>query len=141
MNQIGFIGDESFVDIFKLNAFLAKILNKFSNTISFYHDGIETKCNNEIKKFALVNNLKFKEFNPAYTGYRMYSYMPEEYYNDKNYHFSQLMHRYDLMLKNINYLFIFIDKDKSLDSFPYNYIFKKLKNDNKLFNNTIILNQ
>ncbi len=138
MYKIGFICDESYVDKVSFLKFLKKIKDTYYNTVSFYHNGIETICNNEVKKFSLLNNIKFGEYNPAYTGYKMYSVMSLDYFEGKKYHASQILHRYDLMLKNIDYLFIFIDKNKKLNTFEYNYIFKKIRN-KLLFKNTYII--
>jgi hypothetical protein len=48
---------------------------------------------------------KFEEYNPSFSGYNLYSAMPESYYG-KKYHFSQLHHRMKLIAEHCDYMMI-----------------------------------
>jgi len=58
-----------------------------------------------VKKYALEFGMNYKEFNPSFSGYNLYSAMPESYYG-KNYHFSQLHHRMKLIAERCEYMII-----------------------------------
>lgn len=60
--------------------------------------------------------LDYIEFNPAYTGYNLYSFEKKEYYEGKNWHFSQLIHRFNRMFQNVDKIFIFTHANKEHDS-------------------------
>lgn len=60
-----------------------------------------------VKKYALEMTLDYVEFNPAYTGHNLYSFEKKEYYEGKNWHFSQLIHRFTRMFQNVDKIFIF----------------------------------
>ena len=72
--------------------------------------------------------MDYKEYNPSYSGYNLYSAMPKTYYG-KSYHFSQLHHRMKLIAEDCDYMIIMTNEDK-LDPFlqtAYNNIYKQDK--------------
>jgi len=68
-----------------------------------------------IRKYALEFGMNYKEYNPSYSGYNLYSAMPKTYYG-KAYHFSQLHHRMKLIAQNCDYMIIMSNESK-LDPF------------------------
>ena len=70
-------------------------------------------ANSMIRKYALEFGLQYKEYNPSFSGYNMYSAMPESYYG-KSYHFSQLHHRMKLIAEQCDYMMI-LTNEEALD--------------------------
>jgi len=68
-----------------------------------------------IRKYALEFGMNYKEYNPSYSGYNLYSAMPKTYYG-KSYHFSQLHHRMKLIAQNCDYMII-MTNESTLDPF------------------------
>lgn len=58
------------------------------------------------KKFAIEYGMKYKEFNPSYTGFNMYSAMEEDYYG-KNFHISQIFDRYKRLVNYCDKIIVF----------------------------------
>lgn len=67
-------------------------------------------ANYMVRKFALEFGLSYQEYNPSFSGYNLYSAMPESYYN-KKYHFSQLHHRMKLIAENCDKMIIFTNEN------------------------------
>lgn len=59
-----------------------------------------------IKKYALDFGFAYAEYNPSFSGHNLYSAMPESYYG-KPYHFSQLVHRMNLIAQAADRMMIF----------------------------------
>ena len=59
----------------------------------------------KVIKYTLEFGLQYEEYNPSFSGYNMYSAMPESYYG-KPYHFSQLHHRMKLIAERCDYMMI-----------------------------------
>ena len=57
--------------------------------------------------------INYSEYNPSFSGYNLYSAMPESYYG-KSYHFSQLHHRMKLIAEKCDYMMI-LTQDTTLD--------------------------
>jgi len=58
-----------------------------------------------VRKFVLEFGMHYEEYNPSFSGYNVYSAMPESYYG-KSYHFSQLHHRMKLIAERCDYMII-----------------------------------
>lgn len=54
-----------------------------------------------VKKLALSMGFNYKEFNPSFEGVNLYSAMPESYYG-RPYHYTQLLHRMDMLVRNVD---------------------------------------
>jgi len=66
-----------------------------------------------IKKYAISTGLSYSEYNPSFSGKNLYSAMPDYYYG-KRYHFSQLVHRMNLIATNCDKMVIFSGQDLDL---------------------------
>ena len=66
-----------------------------------------------VRKYSLEFGIQYKEYNASYTGYNLYSALPESYYG-KKYHFSQLHHRMKLIAETCDYMMI-MSNDLDLD--------------------------
>jgi len=109
MIKIGIIGPESYnnqLQIIKLFQLIKQTYGKF---VSILSGGNNTGVEAMVKKLALELELDYKEYNPSYTGKRMYSALSDEYYG-KEYHISHLSDRYRLLIYECDYLIIFINK-------------------------------
>lgn len=71
-------------------------LKKLPERILIIGAGGKEGANFYVKKYAIELGFDYIEYNPSYTGYNLYSAMPESYYG-KKYHFSQLIHRMRLV--------------------------------------------
>jgi hypothetical protein len=67
-------------------------------------------ANSMVRKYTLEFGLRYEEYNPSFSGYNMYSAMPESYYG-KPYHFSQLHHRMKLIAERCDYMMIMTNED------------------------------
>jgi len=105
MYRIGIIGSTDGNYTTKIKDFLFKVKSTFGDTASIYGGGSESGIEYDAKKFALEFGLKYKEFNPSYTGHNVYSFLPEGYYG-KGKHPSHYIHRYKEMLMRVDKLII-----------------------------------
>jgi hypothetical protein len=105
MTKVAVIGSTNWQNKRKVQETLQMLKRKFdSNLIVIGAGGVEG-ANNMVKKYALEFGLQYQEFNPSFSGYNIYSAMPESYYG-KPYHFSQLHHRMKLIAQQCDYMMI-----------------------------------
>lgn len=123
MYKIGIIGPKTSFKTKELKDFLFKVKSTFGTTALIFSGGNEQGIEREVKKYSLEMGFNYKEFNPSYTGHNLYSYLDESYFG-KNYHWSQLQHRYDEMLYRIDRLIIFKQEDDK-EWKMYEQIYKK----------------
>lgn len=109
MNNIGIIGTESYADTRKITNLFMAIKNKFGTFATIMTGGNNNGVESISKKYALELGLNYKEFNPSYTGWNIYSAEDKNYYG-KGYHMSHLYHRYKQLINTCTFLFIFIEK-------------------------------
>lgn len=108
--KIGIIGDKYFSPKSKVIDFIYKLKNKYGSILTILSGGTEEGVESWVKKYSLECDFKFKEYNTSFSGYRMYSAMPESYYG-KNFHPSHFPDRYKHLLYEAECLVIFIDKN------------------------------
>jgi len=113
MTRIAVIGSTGWQNRRKVQETLQKLKSKFDDLVIVGAGGNEG-ANSMIRKYALEFGLQYKEYNPSFSGYNMYSAMPEAYYG-KPYHFSQLHHRMKLIAEQCDYMMI-LTNDESLDA-------------------------
>ena len=116
MYKIAIIGSKDYTRAQPVLKLFKKIKDTFGKTPTIISSGEDTFIERLVKKTAIDLELVFKEYNPSYTGYKMYSAMDKKYY-DKNYHLSHVYDRYKHLVINSEYLFIFMDEettDKSI---------------------------
>lgn len=111
--KIGIIGPETFFQPRKVKDLLFKLHTKFGSELIIYSGGNKTGIEYDVRKYSCEFEINYYEFNPSWTGFNMFSAMPETYY-DKPEHFTQYLHRYDLMLRTINAVFIGWQPDDKL---------------------------
>ena len=105
MTKVAVIGSTNWQNKRKVQETLQMLKRKFdSNLIVIGAGGVEG-ANNMVKKYALEFGLQYQEYNPSFSGYNVYSAMPESYYG-KPYHFSQLHHRMKLIAERCDYMMI-----------------------------------
>lgn len=122
--RISIIGSSNCIDKGKkVQDFLFKVKQQFGETATIFSGGNETGIEYEVKKYSLEFGLKYKEFNPSFTGQNLYSFLSEEYFG-KGKHPSHYHHRYIELLKRTDRLVIGVDKDDS-DWKLYESVFNK----------------
>lgn len=126
--NIGMVGSQRFSPKSKVTDFVYKLKKKYGPGLTILTGGLEEGPENWIKKTSLECGFKLKEFNPSFSGYRMFSAMPEEYYG-KKWHGSHYMDRYKHLLYEAECLVIFIDKDAPLPK-DLEYVIKTAKKKN-----------
>lgn len=109
MSKIGMTGSLSFTNQLAISSIFQSIKRQYGTYAEIFTGGNDTGADLLIKKLALELGFPFKEFNPSFTGFKMYSAMPESYYG-KGYHYSHLMDRYKQLVNCCEYLIIFIEK-------------------------------
>ncbi len=92
---------------------MQSLKSKFTEELYIIGAGGTEGANYYIRKYALEFGLQYKEFNPSFSGYNLYSAMPESYYG-KKYHFSQLHHRMKLIAEHCDYMMI-LSNESQLD--------------------------
>ena len=108
MTRIAIIGNTGWQNKRKVQDTLQKLKSQFSddlNDLIIVGAGGNEGANSMVRKYTLEFGLRYEEYNPSFSGYNMYSAMPESYYG-KTYHFSQLHHRMKLIAERCDYMMI-----------------------------------
>lgn len=112
--NVAVIGNKNWQNRRKVQETLQGLKNKFEEVVIVGAGGNEG-ANSMIRKYALEFGMDYKEYNPSYSGYNLYSAMPKAYYG-KSYHFSQLHHRMKLIAQNCDYMII-MTNESTMDPF------------------------
>lgn len=105
MTKVAVIGSTNWQNKRKVQETLQMLKRKFDSDLTVIGAGGIEGANNMVKKYTLEFGLQYQEFNPSFSGYNIYSAMPESYYG-KPYHFSQLHHRMKLIAQQCDYMMI-----------------------------------
>jgi hypothetical protein len=108
--KVALIGNKHWQNRRKVQEALRELKTKYENVTIIGAGGAEG-ANHMVRKYALEFGMSYKEYNPSYSGYNLYSAMPKTYYG-KSYHFSQLHHRMKLIAENCDYMIIMTNEDK-----------------------------
>jgi len=113
MTRIAIIGNTGWQNKRRVQDTLQKLKSQFSddlNDLIIVGAGGNEGANSMVRKYTLEFGLRYEEYNPSFSGYNMYSAMPESYYG-KTYHFSQLHHRMKLIAERCDYMMIMTNED------------------------------
>ncbi len=113
MTKIAVVGNKEWQNKRKVQQVLTELKQKFKNKLIIVGAGGNEGANYMVRKYTLEFGLHYEEYNPSYTGYNLYSALPEGYYG-KQYHFSQLLHRMRLLAENCDYLII-LNNEKNMN--------------------------
>ena len=105
MTRVAVIGNTSWQNKRKVQETLQMLKRKFVDELIVVGAGGNEGANSMVRKYALEFGLQYEEYNPSFSGYNIYSAMPESYYG-KPYHFSQLHHRMKLIAERCDYMMI-----------------------------------
>jgi hypothetical protein len=105
MSRVAVIGNTGWQNKRKIQETLQMLKKKFGDELIVVGAGGNEGANSMVRKFALEFGLQYEEYNPSFSGYNIYSAMPESYYG-KPYHFSQLHHRMKLIAERCDYMMI-----------------------------------
>ena len=108
--KVAVIGNKDWQNKRKVQETLRRLKTQFDEVQVIGAGGSEG-ANNMVRKYALEFGMDYKEYNPSYSGYNLYSAMPKTYYG-KSYHFSQLHHRMKLIAENCDYMIIMTNENK-----------------------------
>jgi hypothetical protein len=111
--KVAVIGNTGWQNKRKIQETLQQLKRKFPEGVIVLGAGGEEGANYYVKKFALEFGMDYSEYNPSFSGYNLYSAMPESYYG-KKYHFSQLHHRMKLIAQSCDYMMI-LTNEMTLD--------------------------
>jgi hypothetical protein len=137
MYKIAITGSADYVKESKVAKFIKKIYDTYGPTATILSGGEDRGPEYWSKKYCLEFGMKYKEYNPSYTGMRMYSALNESYYG-KKYHISHIYDRYKRMLYDADKLVIFNSDNSSKES---NVIIENvIKTSEKLKIKPIIIN-
>ncbi len=106
--QVAVIGNKEWQNKRKVQDVLQNLKRQFGADVTVIGAGGSEGANYMVRKFALEFGMKYKEYNPSYSGRNLYSAMPESYYG-KKYHFSQLLHRMRLLAENSDLSLVIFD--------------------------------
>ena len=111
MKQVAVLGNTNWQNRRKIQKTLTELKQRFGNEVMILGAGGKEGANSMIRKYTLEFGLNYKEYNPSFSGFNLYSAMPKTYYG-KQYHFSQLHHRMKLIAENCDYMIIMTNEDK-----------------------------
>jgi hypothetical protein len=111
MKKIAVIGSTGWQNKRKVQETLQMIKKKFGEELIIYGAGGNEGANSMVRKYALEFGMQYQEYNPSFSGYNLYSAMPESYYG-KSYHFSQLHHRMKLIAEQCDYMMILTNESQ-----------------------------
>jgi len=113
MKRVGIIGSKHWQSKRKVQQTLGELKTRIGDDVVIVGAGGVEGANHMVRKYAIEFAMQYTEFNPSYSGYNLYSAMPESYYG-KSYHFSQLHHRMKLLAEHCEYLVI-LSNESQLD--------------------------
>lgn len=113
MKKVAVIGNTGWQNRRKVQQTLQELKQRFGEDLLIIGAGGSEGANSMVRKYALEFGLNYQEFNPSFSGYNLYSAMPETYYG-KPYHFSQLHHRMKLIAQHCDYMMI-MSNESALD--------------------------
>lgn len=108
--KVALIGNTGWQNKRKVQETLQMLKRKFLDDLIVIGAGGNEGANSMVRKFALEFGIDYMEFNPSFSGYNLYSAMPESYYG-KKYHFSQLHHRMKLIAEYCDYMMIMTNEE------------------------------
>ena len=109
--KIAVIGNTGWQNKRKVRDVLFELKQRFGPELVIIGAGGNEGANYMVRKFALEFEMNYQEYNPSFSGYNMYSALPESYYG-KKYHFSQLHHRMKMLAESCDYLMILTNETK-----------------------------
>ncbi len=113
MNNIAVFGTTTYFKVSSVVSFFKKLRETFGpNYWTIQTSGNEIGADVIIKKTALELGFKLIEFNPSFTGHKMFSAEPKPYYG-KPFHISHLHDRYLKLLRSSDKLIIFSEEGDS----------------------------
>lgn len=126
--KIGIVSGKDVRDTRAAAQLMKRIKSEFGKYATICTGGNDSEFDSTIKKYALMFEMQYTEFNPSYTGHKLYSHEPESYYG-KGYHPSHQMDAYRRLLIFVDRLFIFkATEDRDLD-----YLIKNATKSKKKF--------
>jgi predicted Rossmann-fold nucleotide-binding protein len=111
MTRVAVIGNTNWQNKRKIQETLQKLRSRLGDELIVVGAGGNEGANKMVKKYAIEFSIQYEEFNPSFSGYNIYSAMPESYYG-KSYHFSQLHHRMKLIAERCDYMMIMTNEPK-----------------------------
>jgi len=109
--KVAIIGNTGWQNKRKVRDVLYELKQRFGPDLTVLGAGGNEGANFMVRKFALEFEMRYQEYNPSFSGYNLYSALPESYYG-KKYHFSQLHHRMKMLSQNCDYLMILTNETK-----------------------------
>lgn len=107
--MIGIIGPKTTISKTKmLKDFLFNIKTNIGTHIKICSGGNEVGIEYDVKKYSLLFEFDYLEFNPGFTNCNMYSALNPSYYG-RNYHGTLIYDRYIQMFRRIDKLIIALD--------------------------------
>ena len=111
MKRVAVIGNTNWQNKRKVQETLRNLKQRFGDDVVVLGAGGSEGANSMVRKFALEFGMQYEEYNPSFSGYNVYSAMPESYYG-KSYHFSQLHHRMKLIAERCDYMIIMTNESQ-----------------------------
>ena len=109
--KVAIIGNTGWQNKRKVRDVLFELKQRFGSDLTVLGAGGNEGANFMVRKYALEFEMHYQEYNPSFSGYNLYSALPESYYG-KKYHFSQLHHRMKMLSQNCDYLMILTNETK-----------------------------
>lgn len=112
MYKIGIIGPETCQKTKEVKDLLFQIKQTFGDTATIVSGGNNIGIEKDVKKYCIYFELPYQEYNPSFAGKNQFSALDESYFN-KKFHPSHFQHRYEMMLRHVDKLFIGYEKGQN----------------------------
>lgn len=110
--RIGIITSSDYTNASKILEIFRYLKKNIGNQNAIIYGAGNDYLDQEVKKQAIKFEFKFGEYNPSYTGKKLYSMEDEEYYG-KKYHISHLYDRYYKLFRTVDTLIVLMKEDSS----------------------------
>lgn len=126
---VGIIGSKTYTDKRKVEDMILRLKKMYSKDLVIASGGTSNGAEYYVRKYCLEYNIKYREYNPAYTTYNSNSALAASYYG-RQYHGSQILHRYFILTNSIDTLIIFVRNMDELKH-PFKSILRRAKKNKK----------
>ena len=114
--KFGIIGSNNYNNKTKIKEFLYILKDSIGDDLEVASGGNRIGAEYVIKKYCLQFEINYKEYNPAFTPFNLYSALPKMYYS-KPKHGSHYLHRYFELCKGVDKLVIFVKSNEDISFF------------------------
>lgn len=115
MIKFGITGDKNYRNKNKIINLINYLKSNHGPTVKICSGGTSEGADLYVRKYSIELGMPYGEFNPAFSGHKMFSVLNEDYYKGKEqYHFTHLLDRFTKMSRMTEAIYIFLSNDKNI---------------------------